>query len=793
MPVTRPDSNTKLLYMISRFFFFQLALTLMLVQGLQLSAENPPRGAISDTIDVVNYELHLSVTGLTQQLISGKSGIRFTTPLDDITQLTLELKQLQVDSVQSEEATMLDFEHSGEILRVTLPEPLSAGDTALVWIYYHGQPFHESWGGFHFAGSYAFNLGVGFVSIPHNLGKAWFPCVDDFIDRAYYDYRIRVDNAHTAVCGGLLQSVTPQGDGTRIFHWKSDRTLPTYLASVAVGPYALVNDTVEGQQSQIPVTYYVRPSDTTRARLSFVNLPQIIDIYEEAFGPYPFQRIGITGTSLGAMEHAENIFYPNGSINGNLSDEWLYAHELSHMWFGNQVTCASDADMWLNEGWARWCETYYREKLYGIEAAKDNMRPLLRDVLQFIHTKEGGYRPLSPMPSEYTYGDNVYDKGGVTTHALRGYLGDSLFFDGIKAYLDAFAFSPASSYDLRDFLTQHTGINMNGFFDFHVFGPGFNQFTVDSFRVVPAGDEFDVEVFIRQRLKGTGVYATDCRLELTFMDTAWQSVTRRISFPGPHGSGTFRLPFEPGIVMTDLYERAGGASTDSYMTIRNTGLYDYTDTYFKMDVTQVSDSAFVRATHNWVPPDTLRNPVPGLKLSDYRYWTIEGIFPDGFEATGRFFYNKNAYLDNTLITNSEDSLVILYRPGASAEWQPVSFSRVGPWQLGTIYVDHLKPGDYTLAIWDALYVGSHREGYVNESLRFFPNPADTGVTFESILPEGGTIQVFDSSGKTVFEQNIPGNRTPVYWDCSRMCPGTYVVSHVSGNRQTGTGKIVIKH
>ncbi|MBK6965282.1 MAG: hypothetical protein IPH20_15460 [Bacteroidales bacterium] len=98
---------------------------------------------------------------------------------------------------------------------------------------------------------------------------------------------------------------------------------------------------------------------------------------------------------------------------------------------------------------------------------------------------------------------------------------------------------------------------MSGFFDFHVFGPGFNQFSVDSFRIVPIGDEFDVEVFVKQRLKGTTVYAQNCRVELTFMDNDRQMETRRISFPGPHGSATFRLPFAPAIVMTDLFERAG--------------------------------------------------------------------------------------------------------------------------------------------------------------------------------------------------------------------------------------------
>ncbi len=769
-----------------------VVLTLSLIAGLHLSAQNIHIKALSDTADVVNYELHLTVTNLSQQSISGMAGIRFTTPLNNLTQLPLELKQLQVDSVKSADDNFLEFTHTGERLLINLDQPVSAGDTGFLRVFYHGQPFHEAWGGFHFSGNYAFNLGVGFESIPHNLGKTWFPCVDDFVDRAFYDYYIRVENVNTAVCGGLLQSVTPMDDDTKIFHWKSDRTLPTYLASVAVGPYALVTDTVNAEQGEIPVTYYVRPSDTTRARGSFVNLPAVTGIFEESFGPYPFQRIGITGTSLGAMEHAENIFYPNSSINGTLSDEWLYVHELSHMWFGNKVTCASDADMWLNEGWARWCETLYREKLYGIESARENMRPLLREVLQFIHTKEGGYRPLSPMPSEYTYGDNVYDKGGVTTHALRGYLGDSLFFGGVKAYLDTFAYSPASSYDLRDALTLYSGIDMIGFFDFHVFGPGFNQFSVDSFRVVSIGEEFDVEVFVKQRLKGTTVYAQNCRVELTFMDNDRQMETRRISFPGPHGSATIRLPFAPAIVMTDLFERAGDATTDSYKTINTAGLYDYTDTFFKLDATQVADSAFVRATHNWVPPDSLHIPQPGLTLSDYRYWTIEGIFPEGFEATGRFFYNKNAYLDNNLLTSSADSLVILYRPNAASDWLPVSFTRIGPWQIGTIYVSHLRPGDYTLAVWDEVYVGSNLMDPAKNMLKVYPNPATDNLIIETDYAGSGIITVHDTSGKLVFSKNTDAGTRQFQWNCSGNTTGNYLISYRTLKGSTQSQMIVIK-
>lgn len=773
-------------------FRISVALTLILLTGLQLTAQKTQAPALSDTIDVTHYGLHLTVTDFTNHIITGQAQVTFTTPLNNIHFLPLELKQLQVDSVKNADNIQLSFTHTGDLLRISLDEAISVNDTSMVVVYYHGTPFHESWGGFHFSGSYAFNLGVGFVSVPHNLGKAWFPCIDDFIDRAYYDYYITVENDKTAVCGGLLQSVAPVNDQTRLFHWKSDRTLPTYLASVAVGPYSLVSDSFSGMQAEIPVTYYVRPSDTTRARGSFLNMPLIAGNFEEAFGPYPFQRIGITGTSLGAMEHAENIFYPNGSINGNLSDEWLYTHELSHMWFGNKVTCSSDADMWLNEGWARWCETLYREKLYGTESAKNNMRSLMRNVLQYIHTTEGGYRPLSPMPSEYTYGDNVYDKGGMTVHALRGYMGDSLFFNGVQTYLSTFAFKPASSYDLRDALSASSGIDLTDFFNFHVFGPGFNQCSVDSFKVYPAGNEFDIAVFMKQRLKGTDVYAMDCRSELAFMNDLWQTETRKISFQGSHGSALFRLPFIPALVMTDLNEKSGDATTDQYKTIKTTGLYDFTDTFFKLDVTEISDSAFVRITHNWVPPDSLRIPQSGLKLSDYRYWSVEGIFPEGFHATGRFSYNRNGYLDNTLLTNSADSLVILYRPDASSDWMPVSFTKTGPWQIGTIYVPQLRPGDYTLAVWDAVYVGSNLIPDDDQLFRVYPNPATGVVNIETNARHTGVLSIHDTSGKLVYLTDVAAENQHFRWNCSLNNPGTYLVSLISSQGCTSSKKILIQ-
>lgn len=129
---------------------------------------------LSDTTDVTRYEIHLDVLNLPAKVISGKTDVTFVTKQPSIQALSLELKQLQVDSVKSATGSHLAFTRSGDLLRIQLPAPLTPADTSTVSVWYHGVPFAESWGGFHFTSTYAFNLGVGFQSIPHNLGKAWF-------------------------------------------------------------------------------------------------------------------------------------------------------------------------------------------------------------------------------------------------------------------------------------------------------------------------------------------------------------------------------------------------------------------------------------------------------------------------------------------------------------------------------------------------------------------------------------------------------------------------------------------
>ena len=661
------------------------SLSLLILFLIPLSNQGYSQVTPGDSIHASKYVISIEEVDMIAQTIRANTRITLVPLVNDLDIFQLQLMQLSVDSVFVGFDKIDNFYHENSILNIPLLSPVSIGDTTDVTVYYQGQPFHESWGGFHYSGSYAFNLGVGISWIPHNLGKTWFPCIDDFTDRASYEVKATVDEEMMAIGGGQLMEVTNNGNGTHTFRWLLNNPIPTYLVSVAIGDYRLVQDTYSGIERDIPITYYVRPTDTLKVPGTFSRMHSILNVYENKFGAYGWHRIGYVGTAIGAMEHATNIAYPHFAINGNSSYEDLYAHELSHMWFGDKVTCDKAEEMWINEGWATFCANYYREVLDGTATYRTLMHAMHADVLYSCHTEEGGYHPLNNIPQDYTYGTSAYDRGASVVQAMRAYLGDDLFFDACKDYLEDFAFSSVSSYDMEASFSQNTGVDMEGFFNNWIYHGGVPHYSIDSFSVTPQMGTSEVSVYVKQKRKGPAFIGDNNVIEINILSDEWERFSDTIHFSGKTGHTTIIVPFNVAEVFLDMDEKYMDATVDQVRVINEIGETVFTDTQFTLDVTEITDSALIQVTHNYAPADTLANPLPDFRLSDYRYWTIKGILPEPFNATGRFFYSKSG-LDNTLITSTEDSLVIMYRKDAGMELEAVDVYVIGPWSSGYIYV-----------------------------------------------------------------------------------------------------------
>jgi aminopeptidase N len=763
----------------------------------------------ADSINVLHYNIHLDITDITNKFITGYTELKIVPKIDNLHNIQLDLLSFFIDSVIINGNKQLTWDYDDTLLSLPLSQVAHLNDTLNVSVHYYGYPQEDPgashWGGFKFTSHSAYNLGVGFEAIPHNFGRCWFPCNDNFTDRATYDFRILVQatSGHVAVCNGTLlgKDTNCMCTGKSEFHWAIANEIPTYLASVAVDDYVLVPDTFAGLQGIIPIQLWVRQQDSLRAVLSFVNLKNILTLFESKFGPYRWERVGYVGVDFdsGAMEHATSVAYPNFCINGNTSYEGLYTHELAHSWFGNLITCSTAQDMWINEGWATFSEMVYEEAFFGKNTFLTNKRVKLNKVLRYNQIEEGDYVTLNQVPDSITYGSSSYDKGSLVVQTLRSHIGDSLFYACVKDMLETFKFKDISSAQMRDYLSTRSGMDLSGFFDNWVFTSGFPHFAVDSFNFVPNASNFDVTVYVREKLRGRSSYSNGNRLEITFIDSLWNKTSRIIDISGGLGSATYTIPFMPVCTFMDLYEKTDDATSDTYKTIKTIGTYSFDQTYFTGVVSNVTDSAFVRAEHNWVAPDDFKTPIPGVIISHERYWKIDGLFPGNFVMKGKFYFSKlssinNGYLDQQLLTNVADSIVLLYRQGTSSDWNIVPSTRTGTNSLGYIISDSIKTGEYAFGIRNWQLYHSTGSNYIdsNNEIRIIPNPASQTCTIKYDFKSGDELKVVDIQGKIIHSVNSISTENQIKLAISEYTPGLYFIQINRKKGKSITGRMIVE-
>lgn len=423
------------------------------------------------------------------------------------------------------------------------------------------------------------------------------------------------------------------------------------------------------------------------------------------------------------------------------------------------------------------------------------MRAMHKDVLQNCHIEDGGYWALNNVPQVVTYGKTSYDKGGTVVATLMNYLGDSLFFEAMTAYLanDTILYTSRSSEELRDYLTQYTGINMDGFFEAWVMKPGTPHFSIDSVSIFEGGASYMIDIYTKQKYKGFDFLADDNILEITMADSDFNFYSDTIHFSGKTGHSKkyidmATLNFKPEIIFLDLFEKTSDATVDNYRYFKEAVQYTFPETFFTLTTYTDSDSALVRATHSWVEPDSLKTPVEGLTLSPYRHWKIEGIFPNNFEATGQFFYTTSN-LDNTLITSPNDSVVILYRENPSEEWISVPQTRLGAWSVGNIIVDELLPGEYTLAVWDTQIVSAQDISKTSD-VKIYPNPGKGKVNIRFNKKGIFTVRVYDENGRKVDDFVISTKK--IQWQPpSTDSTGTFIFNITENGKVITNKKVVI--
>ena len=732
----------------------------------------------SDSIDLLHTRIELDLTQTGTGQIAAHTTVRWTPKIVGLDHLPLDLLALTVDSVTDANG-YLTFSHIGEELNIDLGVAHGPGDTLELTVHYHGDPVIDGsgWGGFYTSGNILYDLGVAFESQPHSFGRAWFPCFDNFVERCSFEFIVRTNSDRHAWCNGTLLSETDLGGGVWESHWVNDQTMPSYLASVTASTYAEVRDTFPSTAGgQVPVTLVAQPGDTTEMKNSFAHLQDAFDAFEQWFGPYRWDRMGYCLTPEGAMEHACNISYPTSIVDGSLTYEATMAHELAHMWFGDQVTCDRAEEMYINEGFAEYLSYLFLETVHGRDRYMTEVRDNHRAMVHRSHFVDEGWWALADMPQDFTYGTITYNKGADVLHSLRSYLGDTLFSSGLTSFLNTYAFQPVNSVQLRDHLTAATGVDMTDFFNDWIFQPGWAAFEVDSFHVAPGVPDHDVTVFLEQKLRGPSSYYHGVPVTVTLNGMPGEHVEQTIMMGGQFDQVVVTVPFIPSEVLLNEDERISLAITTDRDSIVSTGVHTYTHADLRLTVNSIPSAATVMMQEYWVAADDNTAEAYAYVVSPDRWWRVTGNIPLGSDIDCRITFDGRSTgsspIDIGLVADAggtgfqEDSVVVLYRGSASFPWTEVGDYTVNTIGsaidgFGRIDFSGFRTGDYTLG-WRKSAVGISNPGkVVHDGWFIFPNPAAGRFTVEwrgQARPPAGTIQVLDSAGREIMRKEVRGDR-----------------------------------
>lgn len=710
-----------------------------------------------ENINVTHYEIHLNNFDFTNHTVQAQTVVTLTA-LNAVNSFELELKSLNVTSVTSNDANVSSFAQSGDILSINLASALAANASASFTITYGGNTFNEDWGGVMWSGNYVCNMGVGFESIPHNLGKCWFPCVDNFTDKATYDVYVTVPTAMTAVCGGNLVNNVDNGNGTHTVHYNVPQEIATYHISFAAGDYVEWTDTYNGIERDIPITVYVKPNQINNVPGTFVHVKDIASFYENSFGAYPFNRIGYVVTSVGCMEHVDNIGITSGIVTGNTSQEEYVAHELSHMYFGNKVTCATAEEMWLNEGFAQFCGVFYRSDIYGEDDFQQAMSSKTNNITTWCKS-EHNWIPLNNVPQTMTYDNSaVYNRGAVVVNTMMNYMGRETFLAGLRSYLNTYNYSAASSEQLRDALTAATDIDMTGFFDTYVFTAGMPHYGVDLLNVTPNGNQYDATVKMTYRHYGPEHVGQNNRVEVTFIDNAGQLQTELVNWNGLEENKTVTLDINPIAAFADYYNHFLDAKYDNNLTATSPGNLGINQ-QLSITVNSVSNSVMLRGEEHYVAPDNDPN-IPGLTLSTKHYWNVLRMDFGDSDVSGKFTFSNNASMDGDIIHSENDSAVLLYRANINEAWHTIPYEQQGNWKIGIFTVSDLQTGQYTLGAIDKTQLGLGENNFDTKKMLLTPNPTENYVKISTNY-NNSKILIVNSLGQLVNSFPISENEITI--------------------------------
>ncbi|MFO0837307.1 MAG: M1 family aminopeptidase [Phycisphaerae bacterium] len=480
-----------------------------------VDAGGPMLRGPGDTTDVLHYALDLDCDTVAH-VVTGSNTMTVKSLADGLTSFTFQLtSEMSISSLQVDGAAAA-YVRAAPNVTVTLPHAYDLNDQFDLRVAYSGTPASGLWFTTH--GTAASPI-VYTLSQPFDTAR-WFASKDDNADKATGDVWITVPSTMTVVANGVLQGVDSLPGSKSRYRWHTDYPTSPYLFCFSATNYNTYPLTFNYGGSSMPANFYLYPErDTTTERNRANTVITMLGTFSDKFGIYPYfnEKYGIYHFPFGGgMEHQTLTGQTNFS--GNLS-----AHELTHQWWGDMVTCSTWHDIWLNEGFATYGEVVWIEFQPGSTGAAARISAV------------NSRRPTSFTGSVYKYdisnsnaifdNNTTYLKGGWVLHMVRGIVGDTAFFNILSTWRQLYQYDGATTPDFQAVCEAVSGQTMEWFFTPWVYGIGAPSYR-SSFRNVTVGSKTFIEIYFEQLLStGYPTFTMPVQIRLSLTAGGTQTVT----------------------------------------------------------------------------------------------------------------------------------------------------------------------------------------------------------------------------------------------------------------------------
>jgi aminopeptidase N len=442
---------------------------------LQASLQSP-LAVRADTIRPTHDALHYDIT-----LIPSDTGTHVLGEVEIKWRLrSSKLVEMQLDSAMRVIRVMVDGKPNTRLARtlygrsegwIGVPHGKQAGDTLSTRVRYRGYvrdglviDTNQHGGRTIFADNWP------------DRAHLWLPSQDHPSDKATVAWHVQAPLGQQVIANGVLEKIDTLAYDNAVWHYRLNTPVPVYTMVVGIGRLSRTRlPDAACSVKCVPLALWTYPEDSAYAVSGpFRRADDMLEYFSNLVGPFPYPGLAHveSSTRFGGMENSTAIFYDEKAYQKRTLDEQLVAHETAHQWFGDAVTESDWHHLWLSEGFATYLAALWRNHADGDSAFTAAMQKAAAAVFEGKATG----RPILDSAASDLLGllnSNNYQKGAWVLHQLRGLVGDSAFFAGLRGYYTVYRDSTALSADFARIMAQAAGQDLDWYFRQALTQPGY--------------------------------------------------------------------------------------------------------------------------------------------------------------------------------------------------------------------------------------------------------------------------------------------------------------------------------